>query len=359
MPNEKKSTPRREKKTGPPRDRPDATPAARRKKSGTDEERSAAPPRERKAAAPASRSRRAESDNERSPSSLREKRSASPASRTKRTDGDSERRASPIRERKAASPASRAKRADRNDERSPAPIRERRPPSSTTARSKKTDEGIEKQTSPPRERRTAPPAARSNKTEGGSERKAPYTRGKKVDTPGDKNLHFPREARRYINVFLGLGSNVGNRRAQIQKAIDLISDHIGKIAKKSHLYETQPWGNLQQERFLNQVVMINTMLDPRDLLKEITNIEAELGRDHRDQEKWGPRTIDVDILFYGKRVVRDKGLEVPHPELHLRSFVLVPLMEIAPDLEHPILKQQIDELYMACEDQSEVIMLDS
>ena len=104
--------------------------------------------------------------------------------------------------------------------------------------------------------------------------------------------------------------------------------------------------------------MINTMLDPRDLLKEIASIEEELGRDRRNQEKWGPRTIDVDILFYGKRVVRDKGLEVPHPELHLRNFVLVPLMEIAPDLEHPVLKQQIDELYMASTDESEVLMLD-
>ena len=105
--------------------------------------------------------------------------------------------------------------------------------------------------------------------------------------------------------------------------------------------------------------MINTMLDPRGLLQAIADIEQELGRDRRDKEKWGPRTIDIDILFYGKRVVRDKGLEVPHPELHLRAFVLVPLMEIAPDLEHPILKQQIDELYMICEDQSEVIMLDA
>lgn len=358
MPNDKKNTPRREKKAASPRDRPAAAPAARRKKSGTDEERSAAPSRQRKAAAPASRSRRTEADNERSAPPLREKRTASPASRTGRTDADSERSASPIRERKAASPAPRAKRADRNDERSPAPVRERRPPSSTTARSKKTGEGIEKQTAPPRERRTDSPAARSNKTEGGREKKAPYTRGKKVDTPGDKNLHFPREARRYINVFLGLGSNVGNRRAQIQKAIDLISDSIGKIAKKSHLYETQSWGNVQQESFLNQVVMINTMLDPRDLLKEIASIEEELGRDRRNQEKWGPRTIDVDILFYGKRVVRDKGLEVPHPELHLRNFVLVPLMEIAPDLEHPVLKQQIDELYMASTDESEVLMLD-
>ncbi len=180
-----------------------------------------------------------------------------------------------------------------------------------------------------------------------------------MDAAGDKNLLFPREARRYINVFLGLGSNVGNRRAQIQAAINLISEHIGKVAKKSHLYETQAWGNTAQDAFMNQVIMINTMLDPRDLLKEIGMIEQELGRVRVEKEKWGPRTIDIDILFYGKRVVRDKGLEVPHPELHLRAFVLVPLMEIAPDLEHPVLKLPIDELYMTCEDGSDVVMLDS
>lgn len=167
-------------------------------------------------------------------------------------------------------------------------------------------------------------------------------------------------AKKYINVFLGLGSNMGDRAANLRAAANLISKNIGKIAKKSHVYETQPWGNTAQETFLNQVVMVNTTLDPRDLLDKISKIERELGRERRekDQEKWGPRTIDVDILFYGKRVVRDKGLEIPHPELHKRAFVLVPLMEIAPDWEHPLLKKQIDELYMECKDESDVVMLD-
>lgn len=162
--------------------------------------------------------------------------------------------------------------------------------------------------------------------------------------------------KKYINVYLALGSNMGDRAANIAAAEGLISKTIGKIVKKSHLYETQPWGNTDQESFLNQVIMVNTMLDPRGLLDKIAKIDRELGRERR--EKWGPRTIDVDILFYGKRVIRDKGLEIPHPQLHKRAFVLVPLMEIAPDLEHPVLKQQIDELYMACDDPSEVVMLD-
>jgi 2-amino-4-hydroxy-6-hydroxymethyldihydropteridine diphosphokinase len=165
--------------------------------------------------------------------------------------------------------------------------------------------------------------------------------------------------KKYINVFLGLGSNMGDRAANLRAATNLIVNKIGKVAKKSHIYETQPWGNTEQEPFLNQIIMVNTMLDPRNLLDKISSIERELGRERRrDKEKWGPRTIDIDILFYGKRVVRDKGLEIPHPELHKRAFVLVPLMEIAPDLEHPILKKQIDELYMNCGDDSDVVMLD-
>jgi len=170
----------------------------------------------------------------------------------------------------------------------------------------------------------------------------------------------PDYAKKYINVFLGLGSNMGNRAANLRAAADLISKNIGKIAKKSHVYETQPWGNTAQDKFLNQVVMANTTLDPRELLEKITRIERELGRERRDKDKdkWGPRVIDVDILFYGKRIIRDKGLEIPHPELHKRAFVLVPLMELVPDLEHPILKKQIDELYMDCGDDSDVVMLD-
>lgn len=164
--------------------------------------------------------------------------------------------------------------------------------------------------------------------------------------------------KKYINVYLCLGSNMGDRMGQLRKAAELISKTIGKIAQKSHFYETQPWGNTEQDSFLNQVVMANTSLDPRDILKEITLIEREMGRTRKDSEKWGPRPIDIDILLYGKRIIRDKGLEIPHPELHKRAFVLVPLMELAPEYEHPILKQQIDELFMACEDPSEVVMLD-
>ncbi|MCB0574091.1 MAG: 2-amino-4-hydroxy-6-hydroxymethyldihydropteridine diphosphokinase [Saprospiraceae bacterium] len=163
--------------------------------------------------------------------------------------------------------------------------------------------------------------------------------------------------KKYINVYLGLGSNVGNRAVNLEKAIQLISKNIGKVARKSHVYETEPWGNREQDLFLNQVIMINTILDPRELLDKISRIERELGRER--VEKWGPRVLDIDILLYGKRVIRDKGLEIPHPEMHKRAFVLVPLMEIAPDLEHPVLKKPVDELYVGCDDQTEVVMLDA
>lgn len=162
--------------------------------------------------------------------------------------------------------------------------------------------------------------------------------------------------KKYINIYLGLGSNMGDRAANLRMANALIDKHIGKIAKRSHVYETQPWGKPEQDWFLNQCVMANTTLQPRDLLEAIGRIEREMQRERK--EKWGPRTIDIDILLYGRRVVRDKGLEIPHPELPNRAFVLIPLMEIAPSLEHPTLKRAIDELYMECRDPSEVVMLD-
>lgn len=164
-----------------------------------------------------------------------------------------------------------------------------------------------------------------------------------------------KEFKKYINVFLSLGSNLGERIPNMRQAAKLVEKYVGKIAKASSLYETEPWGEENQDPFINQVLMVNTTLEPRDLLSAITKIEREMGRIRK--EKWGPRTIDVDILFYGKRIIRDKGLEIPHPELHLRNFILVPLMEIAPELEHPILHMAIDELYMNSKDPGEVVML--
>ena len=162
--------------------------------------------------------------------------------------------------------------------------------------------------------------------------------------------------KKYINVYLSLGSNLDNRRANLYQAATLIEKRVGKISKRSHLYDTEPWGNKDQGPFLNLVVMVNTTLEPRALLEEISKIERELGRERK--EKWGPRIVDIDILFYGKRVIRDKGLEIPHPEIPNRNFILVPMMELAPELEHPVLGKAIDQLYMDSTDPSDVVMLD-
>lgn len=162
--------------------------------------------------------------------------------------------------------------------------------------------------------------------------------------------------KKYINVFLCLGSNVGNRASNLHDAIGLLEKNVGKVAKKSHVYETQPWGEPNQDLFMNQVVMLNTTLEPRELLDKISRIERELGRERK--EKWGPRVIDIDILFYGKRVIRDKGLEIPHPELHKRQFVLVPMIEIAPEFVHPVLHKDMLNLFEICEDTSDVMMMD-
>ncbi len=181
-------------------------------------------------------------------------------------------------------------------------------------------------------------------------------RSKKTDAAAERGATQAFPPKRYINVYFSLGSNLGDRQANLRAAVLLIDKNIGKVARKSKVYETEPWGEPAQDKFLNQVIMANTTLQPRDLLEIIAVIEKELGRVKK--EKWGPRTIDIDILFYGKRVVRDKGLDIPHPELHKRNFVLVPLLEIAPDLEHPVLKQPIDELYLNCKDPGEVVQLD-
>lgn len=129
--------------------------------------------------------------------------------------------------------------------------------------------------------------------------------------------------RRYINVYLGLGSNMGNRAQNLADAIQLIQKEVGKVARRSHIYETEPWGNKEQEMFLNQVVMVNTILDPRTLLQATTKVERLMGRERR--EKWGPRTIDVDILLYGKRVIRDKGWKSPIPNCTNALLYWLPL----------------------------------
>ncbi len=140
--------------------------------------------------------------------------------------------------------------------------------------------------------------------------------------------------------FLGLGSNVGDRMNYILKALEYIEDY-GKILKCSTVYESQPWGVKNQPSFLNNVIMMETNLNPVDLLYKIKQLEILVGR--KDRGRWGPREIDIDILLYEDNIIMLSFLKIPHPYILERDFVLIPLLEIAPDLIHPLYKRPISE----------------
>jgi len=136
------------------------------------------------------------------------------------------------------------------------------------------------------------------------------------------------------SVYISLGSNMGSKRENLAQAVELISNIPGvKLKNRSSLYETEPWGKTDQDKFLNQVIEIETSLPPRELLKELQDIEINMGRQRK--EKWGPRIIDLDILLYGNEVLDDPQLTIPHPRMRERLFVLVPLAEIGADLRFP------------------------
>ena len=143
------------------------------------------------------------------------------------------------------------------------------------------------------------------------------------------------------SIYLALGSNLGDRQSNLETAICHLSPDV-RVKQLSSIYETPPWGFEDQPPFLNMVVMVETRLTPENLLKFIKNLEIDMGR--KESFRNGPRLIDLDILFYGKLVSDKPGLVIPHPRLHERAFVLVPLVEITPDLIHPILKVTIREL---------------
>jgi 2-amino-4-hydroxy-6-hydroxymethyldihydropteridine diphosphokinase len=146
------------------------------------------------------------------------------------------------------------------------------------------------------------------------------------------------------NVFLGLGSNIGDKKEHINKALTFISE-LYEIKKISHQYITEPVGNIKQEWFLNCVIEIKTEIDPKKLLSSVKSIERKLGR--TKIVKNGPRSIDIDILFYGDFVIKTKNLVIPHPLIQERLFVLQPMMDLNPHFVHPVLKKSIRELYEA------------
>ena len=154
------------------------------------------------------------------------------------------------------------------------------------------------------------------------------------------------------DIYLITGGNEGNPAGNLQLATSLIDKKAGRIMKSSSLYETAAWGKTEQPNFLNQVLLIHTHLEPLDLLKSILAVENSMGRIRK--EKYGPRTIDIDILLYGDRILNDEELQIPHPRMQERRFVLEPLNEIAPDLIHPVLQKTIGRLLIECSDLLEV-----
>ncbi len=142
-------------------------------------------------------------------------------------------------------------------------------------------------------------------------------------------------------VYIGIGSNLGDRMANIDKAVDLLEEQM-EVSAVSSIYETEPVGKIKQDMFLNCVVEASTDIPPIELFDLLKLMEKKLGR--KNGIKWGPRVIDLDILIYGNESIKEKNLTVPHREMHLRRFVLVPLREIAPDFIHPVLKKNIPEM---------------
>jgi 2-amino-4-hydroxy-6-hydroxymethyldihydropteridine diphosphokinase len=143
--------------------------------------------------------------------------------------------------------------------------------------------------------------------------------------------------------YIGIGSNVGNKVDQCEKAIsEILKVDRHKLLVKSSLFKTKPIGYTSQDWFVNGVIKIETDLEPLDLLRVLKTIESQLGR--KETFRWGPRMIDLDILIFDDREMRTEDLQIPHPLLHERQFVLVPLAEIDRDLVHPVLKKTIGEL---------------
>ncbi len=160
----------------------------------------------------------------------------------------------------------------------------------------------------------------------------------------DEKFYLCSTCRVESSVFIALGSNLGDRELNLLRAVAEIGKLPGsKVSALSNFYDTQPVGQVVQGNFLNAVLRLGTRLTPQKLLSELQRIETVLFKRKRTVE-WGPRVIDLDIIFYGNRILTDNALVIPHPRLHERAFVLVPLAEIAPGFIHPELGKSVDEI---------------
>jgi len=153
----------------------------------------------------------------------------------------------------------------------------------------------------------------------------------------------------YMNTaILLIGGNLGDRTSNLEKAVQLITETAGEVVRTSALYQTAPWGAVDQPDYLNQGVEIRTAMDALTLLHTLLEIERKIGRIR--QEKWGSRVIDIDLIFFNDSIINLPELRLPHPRMQLRQFVLVPLLEIVPDYVHPVLHKTVKELAESCPD---------
>ena len=153
-------------------------------------------------------------------------------------------------------------------------------------------------------------------------------------------------------IFVLSGCNIGDRIQQLSHASDLLQDMGFKVKKHSMIYESAAWGPIKQQDFLNQVLQVSTNLGPHELLEKLLETERAMGR--LRTQKWGPRIIDLDLLYYNQEIIRSKDLTLPHPFIPERRFTLMPLDEIAPDFVHPVLKKDQRTLLEECPDSSRV-----
>lgn len=155
--------------------------------------------------------------------------------------------------------------------------------------------------------------------------------------------------------YILFGSNMGDKEALFAQACLLINNRCGRVVEVSSAYESEPWGFEAKEWFLNRLIVVETELEPEEMMRQLLDIEAELGRvRHPEAEGYASRTADLDILYYGSRIVLTDSLTIPHPRLHQRRFALLPLCELAPQLVHPAFNLTQTELLKRCFDFSEV-----
>ena len=155
-------------------------------------------------------------------------------------------------------------------------------------------------------------------------------------------------------VIIGLGSNLGNRREHLNDAIELIRSRVGSVVQESSIYETPPLGFEALQQFYNMVIEVETLLSARELLEELLLIERKMGRERSSGDGYSSRSIDLDLLFYGDQVINEPHLLIPHPGIPKRRFVLIPLLEIAPEMIHPVLQRSITQLNKDCTDTSAI-----